>query len=129
MPDVIRFDSTEEMVEFFAKARAEREERAKNLAPAQERLTVGDYAVRFLPELTIFVEIEDLRDISVGGTHYSVLVPDGEYGSTDKAILWPIDAEVFKVAKAFFFNPDRLPPWERLAMDAAFNDLREHLGS
>lgn len=121
------FESTEDLIEWFAEQRAIREARVSNISDEQKALAVSDLAVRFFDaDTVIFIEIEEADEMMVRGMHYSHLVPDGEYGSTDRAIIWPIDRELFNVARAYLFNPARLPVWEKGTLGGVADTLMAH---
>jgi hypothetical protein len=142
------FDSPEEMSDWLAemnKTRAVVQQRT--LAPEQEAITFGSYAVRFWEELVIFCEIPTLEEqakvedvevidlirekeaqenmLWVKG--YSTVCVDGEFGYNHRSVMWPITKDTFDRARAVSWSIDRLWPASgeaTLEVQSAYFDLR-----
>lgn len=124
------FDSFEEMQAYM---RRKEEEANANVHPRQQDIDWGTYWVRLAPDLGLAVfgyvntdaEIralgEDretmvmLRDAHARGYRYgkaySVLEPEGEWGSTHIANAWPITRAQFMQAKMAHWNPQPDDKW------------------
>jgi hypothetical protein len=61
------------------------------------------------------------------GRCYSTIEPDGEWGSTHRANLWPIPQHVYEAARDVRWDIDQLPPEQRTALEAAYQVYRTHL--
>lgn len=142
------FGSPEEMGDWLAemnKTRAVVQQRA--LAPEQQAITFGTYAVRFWENLVIFCEVPTLEGIgemedselldaisaketsenTLWVKAYSVDCVEGEFGYNHRSVMWPITKETFDRARALSWSLDRL--WPRfgdsmLEIQSAFFDLR-----
>lgn len=129
--EIISFDDFASMQEKLAEIRSKANE---GLAVAQRSVTYGSYWVRFHPATTIFGYVTPLDEFVVGemalgatrdeaeyemeqikaahedgmmwGKAYSRLEPDGEYGSTHRASLWPIEQRLFDAAMATRWGTD-----------------------
>lgn len=147
MAEALTFGSQEQMIAWMQEQREARDRRAEMLAPKQEELTWGSYWVRFLEGLVIFgrvmteeelAEEEDdapdhferlMRRGTMWSLCYSALVVDGEWGSVDKAIVWPINKATFERAKAYHFDTNRVPEWTAFDLTTAFEEFRRHARS
>lgn len=128
-----------------------------NLAPEQKAIDWGDYWVRFEPQEQLIIlgytftlqenidsernagadedEIEYMRDRLMEshddgllfGRAYSVIVPDGELGSTHRFSMWPIDKQSFDNMQAVGWDPAQLPVDQRGPLMEAYSNLRDHM--
>lgn len=141
MVDVKTFDSKEEMFEWMIQQKAERQARA--LAPEQQGIGWGDYAVRFWENLVIFCRVETYEELvrtedtetvaEIERVHRegslwafcSSRVESGEWGYQHRSVLWPISEETYKAAQQAGWVWDTLPDPARYEVEAAFNAMRE----
>lgn len=63
------------------------------------------------------------------GKAWSPLGPDGEYGITHKAHVWPIESTVALDAAEHGWRVDELSLPSKINLQAAFNSLRAHVRS
>lgn len=142
--EVLTFTSMDEM---YAWMRAAREEANKGLHPAQRAVTWGSHWVRFHGDLVEFGKVATMGEVATGemdegadpdeaaetlmqierahqdgsmwGLAYSVLGPEGTWGFTHQALMWPVEERVFKAAKAVNWVPLDTPEWCRVLLAEA----------
>lgn len=61
------------------------------------------------------------------GIAYSPLNPDGEWGHTHKAHVWPIEEALFNAAAEANWQIDLLPVSQKINLEAAFRAQRGHV--
>lgn len=60
------------------------------------------------------------------GRAYSILEPEGEYGSTHQANLWPISKALYEQAEAAEWRMDDLPEAGKAALQSVYSAWRAH---
>ena len=142
------FDSPEEMSDWIAEMNKQRAiVQQRVLAPQQQAITYGTYAVRFWENLAIFCEVPTLQSqaevedaevieqikakeseenmLWVKG--YSTDCVPGEFGYNHRSVMWPITAETFDTARSVHWSIDRMLTADGpalLEVQSAFFDLR-----
>jgi len=58
------------------------------------------------------------------GRAYSVLEPEGEYGSTHRSVMWPIDKSLYDALKANSWDFTNLDDWEAAHLEDAYQSYR-----
>lgn len=133
------FNSLDEMLTWVAQARAAVQ--ARTLHPRQEGIKYGDYALRFLDGLVIFVYAEppegeseatvaeyarkDRDEDMLFCMCYSTVVTRGEYGWLHRSVLWPLSEEVMVRAAVVDWDPTELDDMDRLMIEHCFHEVRE----
>jgi len=139
-----RFDSDEE---FIAALRESRESVVNRpLAAEQEAIGWGAHAVRFMDSLVVFAYVLDLptlraqedREVvdNLALAHndgfmwcmcYSTRVPDGEYGSLHRSVLWPLTDRTFTACRTAGWDINALPQWVTDSMKFAYDGYRNYV--
>jgi hypothetical protein len=60
------------------------------------------------------------------GIAYSMVEPDGEYGDTHRANMWPIDGDLFAAAAEAGWDHRALPIGDQINLSIAFEAWRTH---
>lgn len=143
------YDTPEEM---RAALQQMREDAKAGLHPEQRRLTYGDTWVEFADvgerlinfgRISTLAEIAadepiaeaaetcatvaaDLDDGVMYGKTWSRQIPDGEWGTTHKASVWPIETRLFLAARIAGWDVNELPEASKVLLQIAYSAWRAH---